>query len=495
MAGGATARTEKLPVLNETERSRWPAKPAIGPWYSGMKEKLLIVENDEASQTQMRWSLDALYNFAIAADRAAALRIFREARPPVVILDLGFPPSPASIDEGFATLSELLAVEPLTKIVIIADEGQEDVAHQAIGLGAFDCFIRPLRPEPLKVVLNRCFYVARLEREHRELKQRFYHDSFEGLLGTAPAMRAVYDTIRKVAATDAPVLISGESGTGKETTALAIHHRSSRRSNPFVACNCGAIPAALFEEELFGDERGATSAGAVTRKGRIEKSAGGTLFLAEIGAIPVSVQVKLLRFLQHRTFERIGGRQTLTVDSRIIAATHVDLKAMVQDGSFRDDLYYGLAVVEITLPPLRDRNDDVVLLARAFLRDLSQLQQKQDLTFGPDALQAIRRHNWPGNLRELQNRVRRAAIMADGNSISAADLELAPDRASQATEMGSLREARERLEREMIQHALRKHAGNISAAAAELEISRPTLYQMLNKFGLEKVPGNENEVL
>jgi two-component system NtrC family response regulator len=296
-------------------------------------------------------------------------------------------------------------------------------------------------------------------------------------------MQAVFESIRKVATTDAPVLILGESGTGKEMTARAIHRLSSRRDGPFVAINCSAIPESLMESELFGHEKGAFTGAHAQRKGRIEVSEGGTLFLDEIGEVPLPIQVKLLRFLQEQCIERVGGRQEIRVDTRVVAATNADLKKGMSGGTFREDLFYRLAVVQIILPPIRDRRDDILLLAQSFLNRFSAESNKSGLTFGQDAVRALRRHSWPGNVRELQNRVRRAVIMSGGKRLSAQDLELDQTATSQAS---SLKEARESLEREMIQEALRKHSGKITAAATELGISRPTFYELMEKLGVQK---------
>jgi two-component system NtrC family response regulator len=343
---------------------------------------------------------------------------------------------------------------------------------------------KPVDMDELKLLLKRCFHVAELEREYHALQQTLREDSFEGLLGTGTRMQTVFDSIRKVATTEAPVLILGESGTGKEMTARAIHQRSSRKAGPFVAINCSAIPESLIESELFGHEKGSFTGAHAQRKGRIEHSSGGTLFLDEIGEVPLPIQVKLLRFLQEQCIERVGGRQEILVDTRVIAATNSDLKKGMATGAFREDLFYRLAVVQIVLPPLRDRDDDIVLLAQSFLRRFGAENGKPHVAFGPDALRAIRQHPWPGNVRELQNRVRRAVIMGEGKRLTPADLELEPNAAG--SQGVTLKEARERLESEMIRQALRKHAGRITTAAIELGISRPTLYELMDKLGIEK---------
>ena len=448
-----------------------------------MKSKLLIVDDDDEIRTQMRWALAGDYEVCLASDRASAVETVRNQSPLVVLLDLGLPPNPASPEEGLSALSEILAIDPLTKVVIVSGQGEKDVALRAVGTGAYDFVNKPADPEELKILLRRAFHVAQLEREYRQMQQRLKVDAFEGMLGSGTRMQSVFNAIRKVATTDAPVLILGESGTGKEMTARAIHERSNRREGPFVAINCSAIPEALIESELFGHEKGAFTGAHATRKGRIEMAAGGTLFLDELGEIPLLLQVKLLRFLQDQRIERVGGRQEIVVDTRIVAATNADLKKGMASGTFREDLFYRLAVVQINLPPLREREDDVLVLAQDFLRQFSGESGKDGLAFAPDAIRAIRQHDWPGNVRELQNRVRRAVIMG-GKRITAEDLELV---AGRGAAVGSTqREARENLERDMIRAALRKHGGKMSATATELGISRPTLYELIEKLGLQR---------
>jgi two-component system NtrC family response regulator len=449
-----------------------------------MKPKLLIVDDDEGIRTQLRWALASDYEVQLAEDRTTATEQFRAFRPPVVLLDLGLPPHASTPDEGLATLSDLLALDGLAKVVIISGQGEKENALQAVGAGAYDFLGKPVEMDGLKLLLKRCFHVAQLEREYREMQQRFRGESFEGMLGTSPRMEAVFDSIRKVATTDAPVLLLGESGTGKEMAAQAIHQRSARKDGPFAAINCSAIPETLLESELFGHEKGAFTGAHIQRKGRIENSNGGTLFLDEIGEIPLPLQVKLLRFLQEQTIERVGGRQEIQVDTRVIAATNADLPKGLTDGTFREDLYYRLAVVQIILPPLRDRENDVNLLAQSFLQQFATQGGKTGLAFRPEAIHAIQQHSWPGNVRELQNRVRRAVIMSEGKRLTVQDLDLAqPEDAPPGT---SLKEARETLERKMIQQALKKHSGNITAAAVELGISRPTFYELMEKLGVQK---------
>jgi len=445
-----------------------------------MKPKLLII--DDEIRTQMRWALARDYEIVEAGDRGSAAAAAQTHRPQVVLLDLGLPPHPSTPEEGLATLTELLAADSLAKIVIISGQSEKEIALRAVGAGAYDFLNKPVETDELRLLLKRCFHVARLEREFRDLQQAQV-DSFEGLLGTSAPMQALFNSIRKVATTDAPVLILGESGTGKEVTARAIHRRSARKEGPFVAINCGAIPEALIESELFGHEKGAFTGAHVQRKGRIEVAAGGTLFLDELGEIPLQLQVKLLRFLQEQTIERVGGRQEIHVDARVIAATNADLKEGMAEGTFREDLFYRLAVIQLVLPPLRERDDDIILLARALLQRFAAESGKTGIVFTPDALRGIRNHRWPGNVRELQNRVRRAVIMSDGKRLSVQDLELPTGPASAGQ---TLKEAREQLERGMINESLRKHSGNITAASGELGISRPTFYELMEKLGIQK---------
>ena len=449
-----------------------------------MKPKLLIVDDDEEIRTQMKWALGGEYDIAMAGDRGSALEAFRSSHPAVVLLDLGLPPNPGAPEEGLAALAEMVALDSTTKVVVITGQGEKEIALRAIGTGAYDFLGKPLEMEELKFLLKRCFHVARLEREYREMQERVQGDSFEGLLGSSASMQTVFQSIRKVATTDAPVLILGDSGTGKEMTARAVHHRSNRKDGPFVAINCGAIPENLMESELFGHEKGSFTGAHTQRKGRIENADGGTLFLDEIGELSPALQVKLLRFLQERVIERVGGRQEIGVDTRVIAATNADLKKRMADGTFREDLYYRLAVVQILLPALRDRDDDPTLLARALLQQYAAETGKSGISFGAEALRAIRAYGWPGNVRELQNRVKRAVIMSSSRRVTAQDLEL--EAVGAAGQPASLKEAREALERDMIKESLRKHGGKITAAAAELGVSRPTFYELMEKLGIPK---------
>jgi two-component system NtrC family response regulator len=449
-----------------------------------MNPVLLIVDDDEEIRTQMKWALAGEYEVLLAEDRATASEAFRAARPKVVLLDLGLPPHTNSPEEGLAALSEILAQDSLTKVIIVSGQGEKTNALQAVGAGAYDFLTKPADLEELKIILRRTFHVASLERDYRDLQRQLRADSFEGMLGTSTQVQTVFNSIRKVATTDAPVMILGESGTGKEMAALAIHKRSLRKDGPFVAINCSAIPETLLESELFGHEKGSFTGAHAQRKGRIETASGGTLFLDEIGEIPLPLQVKLLRFLQEQTVERVGGRQEISVDTRVISATNADLKRGMAEGKFREDLYYRLAVVIISLPALREREGDVRVLAQEFLQRFALQNKKDGLSFDQEALKALTRHSWPGNIRELENRVKRAVIMAEGKRITALDLELSDPKIAPAG--ATLKEAREAVEREMVTQALRKHGGKIAPAANDLGISRPTLYELMEKLGIHK---------
>ena len=449
-----------------------------------MNPKLLIVDDDEEIRTQMKWALSTDYEVFLAENRASALELFREQRPQVALLDLGLPPHPGTPEEGLATLAEILAQDSSVKVIIVSGQGEKDNALQAVGAGAYDFLTKPAELEELKIILKRTFHVASLERDYRQLQNRLKTDAFEDMLGTSSQMQSVFSLIRKVATTDASVLVLGESGTGKEMVSLAIHRRSARKEGPFIAINCSAIPETLLESELFGHEKGAFTGAHVQRKGRIESAEGGTLFLDEIGELPPPIQVKLLRFLQEQRIERVGGRQEIHVNTRVIAATHVDLKKAIIEARFREDLYYRLAVVVVSLPPLRQRENDILLIAHELLRRCAAEIGKSGISFDKEAMKAMNQYSWPGNVREMQNRVKRAVIMADKKRITAEDLELADG--SRAAPTSTLKEAREAVERGMVLRALRNHSDKIAPAAAELGISRPTLYELMEKLDIHR---------
>ncbi len=449
-----------------------------------MNPVLLLVDDDEAIRTQMKWTLSADYEIISAEDRVGAVENFKKKKPAVTLLDLGLPPRPADPDEGLATLAELKAVDEMAKIIVISGQGEKKNALEAVAAGAYDFLCKPVDPDELKLLLKRCIYLADLEREYRKAKEGQRVTVFEDMLGTSPQMQGVFSFIRKVATTTAPVLLLGESGTGKEMAAVAIHRRGPRKDGPFIPINCNAIPENLLESELFGHEKGSFTGATTQRMGLVETAKGGTLFLDEIGELPPSIQVKLLRFLQEQRFQRVGGRQELASDARVIAATNVDLKAGINQGSFREDLYFRLAVLVISLPPLRERGDDAVLLAQEFLQRYAAQNGRSNIAFVPEALRAINRHPWPGNVRELQNRIKRAVIMADSKRITEKDLELSSGLGFSSST--TLKEARENVEREMVQRALKRNLGRISSAAAELGISRPTLYELMERLGISR---------
>ena len=450
-----------------------------------MKPKILIVDDDEAIRTQMKWALSEHYEVHFAEDRKAAGEGFEVNSPAVTLLDLGLPPRPNESDEGLAVLSDILAIDNTAKVIIISGQGEKQNAIEAVGAGAYDFLCKPVEMDELRLLIRRCIHVVELEKEYHKLQQSQRSDVFEDMLGSSPQMQAVFDLIRKVAGTNAPVLLLGESGTGKEMAAAAIHRCSARKDGPFVAINCNAIPENLLESELFGHEKGSFTGAHVQRKGLLETANGGTLFLDEIGELPPAIQVKLLRFLQEQRLQRVGGRQEIQVDTRLVAATNSDLKELINNGKFREDLYFRLAVVTIRLLPLRERGEDIVFLAREFLQRYAS-QNGQKMVFSPDALRAMNRYSWPGNVRELQNRVKRGVIMAGGSRVSAKDLELDQDNGLAASSATTLRQAREHVEREMVKQALKKNSGKITSAAADLGISRPTLYELMEKLGISK---------
>jgi two-component system NtrC family response regulator len=446
------------------------------------KPKLLIVDDDEDLRTQMRWALAGDYEVILAGDRLAALEILRAQRPALVTLDLGLPPDAGGASEGFAALTQIQRLPEPPKVVVITGREEREHALRAVEQGAFDYFCKPIQAEELKVVLRRALQRHLIEQETRELQRRD-RQGLDDMIGGSPAMLDVFAAIRKVAPSDATVLILGESGTGKELVARAIHRLSTRQRGAFVAINCGAIPDNLLESELFGHEKGAFTGAHVQRKGRIEMAHGGTLFLDEIGDLSLPMQVKLLRFLQERRIERVGGRQEIPVDVRVLSATNASLKEAMRAGRFREDLFYRIGVVTVSLPPLRERGEDVTVLASAFLERSAAEAQRRVPGFTREALAAVQAYSWPGNVRELENRVKRAVVMAEGARITAADLELD---AAAPLEGRGLRDVRAQLERETIQRTLSRHGGNVSRTAAELGLSRPTLYTLMEKLGIAR---------
>jgi two-component system NtrC family response regulator len=445
--------------------------------------KLLLVEDDVGLQKQIKWSLDD-YEVLVASDREAALIQIRRFEPAVVLLDLGLPPDPDGATEGLAALQQILQLSPATKIIVVTGNQDRANAVKAISLGAFDFYNKPFDEQILKIVIARAFRVFALEQENRQLSARARSEPLQGLLTGDPAMLKVCRTIEKVAPSDASVLLLGESGTGKEVLARGLHELSPRIKERFVAINCAAIPENLLESELFGYEKGAFTGAAKQTIGKIEYASHGTLFLDEIGDLPMPLQAKLLRFLQERVIERLGGRGEIPVDVRVVAATHQNLEELIKDGRFREDLFYRLAEIDVLIPPLRERQGDLSLLAHAFLERFAQTQGRALRGFAPEAIQAIEAHAWPGNVREMENIIKRAVIMSDGPHITQDDLGLAsaPD---QENEPLNLRQVRDEAERRAVLKAIGRTNGNVAHAAEMLGISRPTLYDLMNRFGLK----------
>ena len=447
---------------------------------------LMIVEDDEGLQRQLKWAYEG-YRVVQATTREQAIELLRLHEPAVVTLDLGLPPDPDGTSEGFATLSEILALKPDTKVIVASGHGARESALRAIALGAYDFYRKPVDIDDLGLIVARAFHLHEIEAENRRLEANGGDPTtvLGSIITAAPEMLKVARTIERVAAADVSVMLLGASGTGKELLARAVHELSPRKRGEFVAINCAAIPENLLEAELFGYERGAFTGAVKTTPGKIEQAQGGTLFLDEVGDIPLPLQVKLLRFLQERVIERIGGRSTIAVDTRIVSATHQDLDSMIAAGSFRDDLYYRLAEIVVTIPSLAERPGDAVLLARHFVTKFARSMNPKVHGLGPDAAEAIDAHGWPGNVRELENRIKRAVIMADGRSVSAADLDLGARHADEQSLAINLRAAREVADRRAIRQAMARTENNISGAAKLLGISRPTLYDLIKQYQLQ----------
>ena len=443
---------------------------------------LLVVEDDEGLQRQLKWAYDG-YQVVCAGDRQGALDAVRMHEPAVVTLDLGLPPDPDGTDEGFATLEEILRLQPGTKVIVATGHGARESALKAIGMGAYDFYRKPVDIDELGLIVARAFHLHEIESENRRLEGDGGATVLGSILTAAPEMAKVAKTIERVASADVAVMLLGASGTGKELLARAVHEKSGRKG-AFVAINCAAIPENLLEAELFGYERGAFTGAVKSNVGKIELAQGGTLFLDEVGDIPLPLQVKLLRFLQERVIERIGGRQPIAVDTRIVCATHQDLDAMIANGRFRDDLYYRLAEIVVKIPSLAQRAGDAVLLARHFVNRFGRELNSSVKSLSADALAAIDAYPWPGNVRELENRVKRAVIMADGRSLLATDLDLPGGEAGPSIPI-NLRAAREVADRTAIRQAMTRSDNNISGAARLLGISRPTLYDLLKQYRLQ----------
>jgi two-component system NtrC family response regulator len=438
----------------------------------------LIVEDDPGLQKQLKWCFDD-YEVLVADNRAAALAALRRFEPPVVLQDLGLPPDPEGVSEGFATLLETLRIAPRTKVIVVTGQLDKANAVRAVGLGAYDFYQKPVDNDVLRLLVNRARYLYDLEEQNRALTQYQGAMPVAGVIAVSESMTRVCRMIEKVAPTMATTLLLGDSGTGKELLARALHNLSDRRDQTFVAINCAAIPENLLESELFGYEKGAFTGAAKQTQGKFELADGGTLFLDEIGDMPLSLQAKLLRFLQDRVIERVGGRERISVDVRVVCATNKDLPSLIETNAFRQDLYYRISEVTVRIPPLRERPGDAAVIAQVILERYTAEHRRPIKGFAPDALRAIHAYPWPGNVRELENRISGAVIMAEGKYITADDLGLPQSEAG--VEWLNLRTARQRAEREAIRQALAVAAGNLSRAAELLGITRPTLYDLLEK--------------
>ena len=444
---------------------------------------LLIVEDDPALQTQLRWSFDK-FETLTAGDAESAMSQLRRHEPAVVTMDLGLPPDPDSVSEGFRLLELILSASPDTKVIVLTGQNDQANALRAIALGAYDFFAKPFEPELLNLTIERAYRLHDLQQQNRRLQAMRQPDVMSGLITRDPEVLRICRTIEKVASSDATVLLLGESGTGKELLARGLHEASQRRGERFVAINCAAIPENLLESELFGYEKGAFTGASKTTPGKIETANRGTLMLDEIGDLPMPLQAKLLRFLQERVVERVGGRAEIPVDVRIVCATHQDLMALAKQGRYREDLYYRLAEIVVKIPALRERVGDSALLAHAFVKRFASSQNRPSMSLSDEAVRAIETHGWPGNVRELENCIKRAVIMSDGQQIGPDDLGITPTDALEHDDL-NLRKVRDEAERRAVIAALARQNGNVAKAADILGVSRPTLYDLMHRFGLK----------
>lgn len=446
-----------------------------------MTRRLLIVEDDPGLQSQMRWCFSEDLEVNVASDRDTAIAALRRTEPQVVTLDLGLPPDPGGATEGFGLLEEILHLAPQTKVIVVTGREDKENAVKAIGMGACDFYQKPLDADILTFVVNRAFRIAELEQENHYLSQQPNGTNIKGIVAASPQMLSICRTLEKIAPTDVTTLITGETGTGKELLARALHDLSPRAGKPFAAINCAAIPENLLESELFGFEKGAFTGATQGKKGKIEHANGGTLFLDEIGDMPMPLQAKLLRFLQERVVDRVGSVNPIPVDVRVVCATHRDVRQLIADGLFREDLYYRISEITLEVPALRERDGDALVIAQSLLKTLGKQVERPNLSFSEDAISAIGRYEWPGNVREMINKVKRATIMADGKRVSARDLELDTP-ASDSGHHLNLRQVREQAERQAIETALQTSAYNMAQAARLLGITRPTLYNLTDKY-------------
>jgi len=447
---------------------------------SESRATILVLDDDEGIRTQYRWLLSQ-HKVLTAGNRVQALELVERDRPAIAIVDLGLPPDPDGATEGLATVEQILKVAPETKIIVVTGNENREYAVKAVATGAYDFFRKPVDPDLLGLIVDRAIGVYELEQENKRLVALAPQSPIAGIVGSSPEILKVLRDVERVAKTDIAALLLGESGTGKELIAHAIHRMGVRANKPFVAINCAAIPDSLLEAELFGHEKGAFTGAIKQTIGKIESANFGTLFLDEVGDIPLAMQVKLLRFLEDQVIERIGGRQQIKIDVRIVCATNQDLPKLIREGRFREDLFYRINEIAITIPPLRERHGDAVVLANFFLKRYGAQFSRAFKGFSADALAAMRQHEWRGNVRELENRVKRAAVMSEGPLVGARDLDLI---APEAAPTLDLREARRRAERDAIEMALAQAEGNISRAAKLLGVSRPTLYDLVQDHGI-----------
>jgi two-component system NtrC family response regulator len=447
---------------------------------SGDKNTLLVVEDDPGLQSALRWAFDG-FDVHTAEDRESAIAELRRHEPPVVTLDLGLPPDPGGATEGLATLKSIVSMSPETKVIVVTGNNDRENAVKAIALGAWMFCQKPVDPELLGFIVERAYRLHQLEEENRQLVRSESQSALSGIISTSPQMLGVCRTIEKVAPTDATTLLLGESGTGKELLARALHDMSPRAKKRWVAINCAAIPDTLLESELFGYEKGAFTGATKQTKGNIEYANGGTLFLDEVGDLPLPLQAKLLRFLQERVIMRVGGREEIPVDVRVVCATHQNLQQLIQEGRFREDLYYRISEVTVRIPGLRDREGEAVVLANHFLMNYAKQYGKSGLAFSQEALAAIATHEWPGNVRELENRVKRGVIMAEGKQITVEELELESAEPGEEPLPFNLRQVRDAAESQALLRAFRHANGNVSQAAELLGITRPTFYALAKK--------------
>lgn len=445
------------------------------------KPYLLVIEDDEGLREQLKWAFSN-YEVITAQDKNEAISKLRRYEPGVVTLDLGLPPDPCGYEEGLNILQEIVSLSPSTKVIMVTGQSDRIVAMQAINLGAYDFYVKPIEPQSLSLIVDRAYYLHTLEKEYKQLNTLSLSHSIKGILTSSPIMQKVCRTVQKVAPNNISILLLGESGTGKEVLANALHEHSDRSKGPFVAINCAAIPENLLESELFGYEKGAFTGAVKQTLGKIEMANKGTLFLDEIGDLPISLQPKLLRFLQERTFERLGGRSPISVDVRVVCATHHDIQESIQAHTFREDLYYRLSEVTISIPPLRDRIGDAAVMARLFLSRFSQEYKRPVKRFTPEALDAIHSYSWPGNVRELENKIKRAVVMADTAQITLADLDLPFNNLHSMP--FNLKQIRDHAEKEAITTALNYCDSNMSKAAELLGVTRPTLYNLMEKLAM-----------